>query len=80
MKFYEDFAGNKIKPFFKSQPIPEKNDEPVKVVVADTWESIVLDTSKDVLVKFYAPWFLKNLLIQILNLLVFLINNFIHIL
>lgn len=55
-KFYEDFAGNKIKPFFKSQPIPEKNDEPVKVVVADTWESIVLDPSKDVLVKFYAPW------------------------
>lgn len=56
VKFYEDFAANKIKPFFKSQPIPEKNDEPVKVIVADTWESIVLDTSKDVLVKFYAPW------------------------
>ena len=45
-----------MKPFTKGQPIPETNDENVKVVVTDSWKSIVLDETKDVLVKFYAPW------------------------
>jgi protein disulfide-isomerase-like protein len=30
--------------------------EPVKVVVADTFNGIVMDTTKDVLVEFYATW------------------------
>jgi len=45
-----------IKPHFKTEPIPEPNDEPVKVVVGQSFESIVLDATKDVLVEFYAPW------------------------
>lgn len=31
IKFYEAFAENKLKPHYKSEPVPEKNDEPVKV-------------------------------------------------
>jgi len=45
-----------IKPHFKSEPIPETNDEPVKVVVGHSFESIVLDPKKNVLLEFYAPW------------------------
>ena len=32
------------------------NSGPVKVVVGTTFESIVMDPTKDVLVEFYAPW------------------------
>ena len=46
----------KVQPNIKSEPIPEKNDEPVKVIVGKTFDEIVLDNSKDVLVEFYAPW------------------------
>jgi protein disulfide-isomerase A1 len=40
----------------KSEPIPDSNDEPVKVVVGKQFNDIVLDSSKDVLLEFYAPW------------------------
>jgi len=40
----------------KSEPIPSSNDDAVKVVVHKTFESIVLDPAKDVLLEFYAPW------------------------
>ena len=49
------FAGT-VKPFLKSADPPASNDEPVKVVVGTTFEEIVLDPSKDVLLEFYAPW------------------------
>ena len=46
----------KIEPSIKSEPIPESQDGPVKVVVAHNYDDIVLDDSKDVLLEFYAPW------------------------
>ncbi|GBG82287.1 hypothetical protein CBR_g34571 [Chara braunii] len=52
----KDFAAGKIEASFKSEEIPETNDEDVKVVVGKTFESIVLDDSKDVLLEAYAPW------------------------
>jgi protein disulfide-isomerase A1 len=55
-KFFDDFVDGKLKPAMKSEPIPEKNDEPVKIVVGDTWATIVEDDSKDVLIEQYAPW------------------------
>lgn len=55
-KYFADFADGKLKPKFKSQPIPETNDGPVKVVVHDEYEKIVMDKSKDVLLELYAPW------------------------
>lgn len=45
-----------LKPHLKSEPVPEKQEGPVTVVVGKSFEDVVLDTSKDVLVKFYAPW------------------------
>jgi len=55
-KFVADFKDGKLTPFLKSDPIPESNDGPVKVIVGHSWEDIVMDSSKDVLVKYYAPW------------------------
>ena len=45
-----------LKPNLKSDPIPEENTAPVKVIVGENFNDIALDASKDVLVEFYAPW------------------------
>lgn len=55
-KFVDNFAAGKIDPSIKSEPIPETQDDAVYTVVAHTYNDIVLDDSKDVLVEFYAPW------------------------
>lgn len=49
-------AKGEISATMKSEAIPETNDEPVKVVVGDSWKEIVQDESKDVLIEQYAPW------------------------
>jgi thiol-disulfide isomerase/thioredoxin len=55
-QFVEDFATGKVEPSIKSEPVPEKQEGPVHVVVAHNYEAIVNDNDKDVLVEFYAPW------------------------
>ncbi|KAG0566686.1 hypothetical protein KC19_7G081300 [Ceratodon purpureus] len=52
----EDFQDGKLEAYLKSDEIPEKNDEPVKVVVRKSFNQMVLDSGKNVLVEFYAPW------------------------
>ena len=54
--FVKDFVGGKFTPSIKSEPIPEKQEGPVIVVVANSYKEIVLDDKKDVLIEFYAPW------------------------
>jgi protein disulfide-isomerase A1 len=56
LKFHEDYVAGNLKTKLKSDEIPETNDEPVKVVVGKSFNDIVMDESKDVLVEFYAPW------------------------
>ncbi|XP_008791533.1 protein disulfide isomerase-like 1-4 [Phoenix dactylifera] len=55
-KFAEGFLEDKLKPFYKSDPVPETNDGDVKIVVGNNFDEIVLDESKDVLLEIYAPW------------------------
>lgn len=55
-RFLQDYFDGKLKRYLKSEPIPETNDGPVKVVVAENFDAIVNDDSKDALVEFYAPW------------------------
>jgi len=55
-EFVSEFKAGNIKPKIKSAPKPKKNKGPVKVVVGDTFDEIVMDDSKDVLIEFYAPW------------------------
>jgi len=54
--FIQDFLAGKVSPYLKSQPEPENNDGPVKVVTASNFEKIVNDPERDVLIEFYAPW------------------------
>ncbi|KAI4893266.1 hypothetical protein NFI96_019665, partial [Prochilodus magdalenae] len=55
-RFLEDYFAGQLKRYIKSEPVPESNNGPVKVVVADTFDEIVNNPEKDVLVEFYAPW------------------------
>ncbi|KAL7141911.1 hypothetical protein ABFS83_08G086500 [Erythranthe nasuta] len=52
----KDFSNGLVKEFVKSEPIPEVNDEPVKVVVRDSLQDVVFNSGKNVLLEFYAPW------------------------
>jgi protein disulfide-isomerase A1 len=54
--FIDEVLAGKIAPSLKSEPIPEKQDEAVKVIVGLEYDKIVRDTTKDVFVKYYAPW------------------------
>ncbi|MBA0837232.1 hypothetical protein Goarm_009407, partial [Gossypium armourianum] len=45
--FVKDYKEGKVPPYLKSEPIPEENKEPVKVVVADTLEDMVFKSGKN---------------------------------
>lgn len=55
-KFVQDFVDGKLEPHLKSEPVPESNDGPVKVAVAQNFEELVTQNPKDILIEFYAPW------------------------
>jgi len=54
--FADGVIAGTITKHMKSEPVPEKNDGPVTTVVGTQFDDIVKNTSKDVLVKYYAPW------------------------
>lgn len=55
--FVKSFLDGKVKQHLLSQDLPEDWDKhPVKTLVANKFDEVVLDDTKDVLVEFYAPW------------------------
>jgi len=56
LRFLNQYKTGTLDRHYKSQEVPEKNDEPVKVVVGKNWEDVVINSNKHVLVEFYAPW------------------------
>jgi len=56
LDFVHKTFADEYKSYRKSEPIPETNDGPVKIIVGKNFEDIVRDKSKDVFVEFYAPW------------------------
>lgn len=55
-KALNDFEAGSLKAYYKSESIPETNNEHVKVVVGDSFEDVVLNSNKFVLLEAYAPW------------------------
>jgi protein disulfide-isomerase A1 len=55
-KFADDVLSGAVKPNLKSEEIPEDNTGGVFTLVGKQWEEVVMDPTKDVLVKYYAPW------------------------
>eukprot|EP00922_Rhytidocystis_sp_ex-Travisia-forbesii_P053016 GHVS01078623.1.p1 GENE.GHVS01078623.1~~GHVS01078623.1.p1 ORF type:complete len:502 (+),score=107.16 GHVS01078623.1:290-1795(+) len=56
INFLDDVKNGNVEKSLKSEPIPEVNDAPVKVVVGKNFEELVLQKEKDVLLEVYAPW------------------------
>ncbi|CAM9664504.1 unnamed protein product [Heterosigma akashiwo] len=57
MSFMSDVLEGRLKPSFKSEPVPQKNDGPVKKIGwVDFFVEEVSKEGVDVLVKVYAPW------------------------
>jgi len=54
--YVADFKGGKLEPHLKSEEIPEGNIKQHITLVGKQYEEIVKDPTKDVLVKYYAPW------------------------
>lgn len=54
--FVSEFEAGKLRPHLKSENEPESQPGPVYTLVGSTFESIVKNSAKDVLVEFYAPW------------------------
>merc|ERR1719253_2572921 len=56
--FVAEFERGNLRPHLKSEPEPPREQQtgPVYTLVGSTFESIVKNPSKDVLVEFYAPW------------------------
>lgn len=54
--WFKKFMDGKLEPFMRSQPIPEENNEPVKVVVLHSLQDMVFNSEKEVFLEFYAPW------------------------
>ena len=55
LRHIKKFSNNELQPFYKSARPPKKQGHVVEVV-GDTFEAIVHDADKDVLIEFYAPW------------------------
>ncbi|XP_049891461.1 protein disulfide-isomerase A3-like isoform X3 [Epinephelus moara] len=55
-RFLDEFFAGRLKRFVKSEPIPERNTAAVKVVVAESFDEVVNDPNKDVLIQFFSPF------------------------
>uniref|UniRef100_A0A6A7FUF1 Protein disulfide-isomerase A4 n=2 Tax=Hirondellea gigas TaxID=1518452 RepID=A0A6A7FUF1_9CRUS len=55
-EFINEWHAGELKPFLRSQPVPARQAGPVTVLVAASFEKMVIKSDKDYLIEFYAPW------------------------
>ena len=56
-EFVGKFTRNEIAASIRSQPIPKVQDEAAYVVVADSFEDVILkDDKRDIFLELYASW------------------------
>ncbi|KAE8659518.1 Protein disulfide isomerase-like 1-5 [Hibiscus syriacus] len=55
-EFCSGLLDGSISTYFKSQPIPDNNNASVLAVVGKTFDDLVLNSSKNVLLEVYTPW------------------------
>eukprot|EP00741_Cyanophora_paradoxa_P018201 tig00021038_g17574.t1 len=55
-KFVEGMVAGELQPTLKSEPVPTKQEGPVKVLVGQTFEKEIKESPNDIFVEFYAPW------------------------
>ncbi|PAV66762.1 hypothetical protein WR25_10495 [Diploscapter pachys] len=51
----EEVISGNLEPHMKSEPVPEEQGD-LKVAVGKNFKELILDSDKDVLIEFYAPW------------------------
>lgn len=55
-KCLDEYKSDKLQAYYKSEAIPETNNDPVKVIVGNNFKELVIDSDKHVLIEAYAPW------------------------
>lgn len=55
-QFVQDYLNNNLKPFLRSEEIPEVQNEEVYKVVGKSFHDIVIHTDQHVVIMLYAPW------------------------
>lgn len=56
LQFIENYFNGNLKPLVKSEKLPVSNSQPLKKVVRDNFNEIVLDNDSDVLLMVHTPW------------------------
>ena len=54
--FIHDFKSGSLQAFLKSAEIPEDDGKALKTIVGKNFQDVVINSDKDVFIKFYAPW------------------------
>ncbi|XP_077403959.1 protein disulfide-isomerase A3-like isoform X3 [Vanacampus margaritifer] len=54
-RFLDQYFAGRLKRYIKSEPIPDRNAGAVQVVVAESFDAVVNQPDKDVLIQFYSP-------------------------
>ena len=56
LAFVDNWESGKLRATLKSEEVPATQSEDVYVLVGKSFNEVVMDPTKDVLVEFYAPW------------------------